>query len=236
MKIGRNDLCPCGSGLKYKKCCMHADAKDIRATRQISSGPDWVRHFTATITDAAATTMLDVPAVKSAAAQWALADADALTNILFKQHALFDLSVTETGALVTQSPYAIPDTSDEDAIAFKTALGSSCLSLIEVVESKRGKGLRLSDRLVKKDVFVPDAKLAKQLEPLEVIIGRLTDWNGQTVLLPGWEKVRFRGRKAVISLLEKNMSEAGLEDDDHEFRTAWLRREAAATARAFLEA
>ena len=20
-KIGRNDLCPCGSGLKYKKCC-----------------------------------------------------------------------------------------------------------------------------------------------------------------------------------------------------------------------
>ena len=21
-KIGRNDLCPCGSGKKYKKCCM----------------------------------------------------------------------------------------------------------------------------------------------------------------------------------------------------------------------
>ena len=22
-KIGRNDPCPCGSGLKYKKCCLH---------------------------------------------------------------------------------------------------------------------------------------------------------------------------------------------------------------------
>jgi hypothetical protein len=22
MKIGRNDVCPCGSGLKYKKCCL----------------------------------------------------------------------------------------------------------------------------------------------------------------------------------------------------------------------
>ena len=21
-KVGRNDLCPCGSGLKYKKCCL----------------------------------------------------------------------------------------------------------------------------------------------------------------------------------------------------------------------
>lgn len=23
MKIGRNDLCPCGSGIKYKKCCLN---------------------------------------------------------------------------------------------------------------------------------------------------------------------------------------------------------------------
>ena len=22
-KIGRNDPCPCGSGKKYKKCCLH---------------------------------------------------------------------------------------------------------------------------------------------------------------------------------------------------------------------
>lgn len=24
-KIGRNDICPCGSGKKYKKCCVNAD-------------------------------------------------------------------------------------------------------------------------------------------------------------------------------------------------------------------
>jgi len=24
IKVGPNDPCPCGSGLKYKKCCMHA--------------------------------------------------------------------------------------------------------------------------------------------------------------------------------------------------------------------
>ena len=26
-KIGRNELCPCGSGLKYKKCCLRAGMK-----------------------------------------------------------------------------------------------------------------------------------------------------------------------------------------------------------------
>jgi len=24
MKVGRNDLCPCGSGKKYKQCCLKA--------------------------------------------------------------------------------------------------------------------------------------------------------------------------------------------------------------------
>ena len=32
-KIGRNDLCPCGSGKKYKKCCMASDETAARAAR-----------------------------------------------------------------------------------------------------------------------------------------------------------------------------------------------------------
>ena len=31
MKVGRNDPCPCGSGLKYKKCCL---GKDIQVNRE----------------------------------------------------------------------------------------------------------------------------------------------------------------------------------------------------------
>jgi len=29
-KIGRNDLCPCGSGKKYKRCCLEQDQQDQR--------------------------------------------------------------------------------------------------------------------------------------------------------------------------------------------------------------
>ena len=28
MKVGRNDPCPCGSGLKYKKCCLAKETQD----------------------------------------------------------------------------------------------------------------------------------------------------------------------------------------------------------------
>jgi methionyl aminopeptidase len=31
VKVGRNDPCPCGSGLKYKKCCL---GKDTQVNRE----------------------------------------------------------------------------------------------------------------------------------------------------------------------------------------------------------
>ena len=31
-KIGRNDPCPCGSGLKYKKCCLSSGKYETRHT------------------------------------------------------------------------------------------------------------------------------------------------------------------------------------------------------------
>jgi tetratricopeptide (TPR) repeat protein len=35
-KIGRNDLCPCGSGKKYKKCCLANDEAAARAAQPVA--------------------------------------------------------------------------------------------------------------------------------------------------------------------------------------------------------
>lgn len=32
-KVGRNELCPCGSGHKYKRCCLEKDEAQARARR-----------------------------------------------------------------------------------------------------------------------------------------------------------------------------------------------------------
>ena len=32
-KTGRNDPCPCGSGKKYKKCCLRKDEERVLAGR-----------------------------------------------------------------------------------------------------------------------------------------------------------------------------------------------------------
>ncbi|NIR50551.1 hypothetical protein GWO43_13880 [candidate division KSB1 bacterium] len=35
-QIGRNDPCPCGSGKKYKKCCMATGVPEIRTQQEIN--------------------------------------------------------------------------------------------------------------------------------------------------------------------------------------------------------
>ncbi|MFU8838219.1 MAG: YecA family protein [Thiohalomonadaceae bacterium] len=36
MKTGRNDPCPCGSGKKYKQCCLQADQQSFNPAREIN--------------------------------------------------------------------------------------------------------------------------------------------------------------------------------------------------------
>jgi tetratricopeptide (TPR) repeat protein len=50
-KIGRNDPCACGSGKKYKKCCMESDEAAARAARPAQPAaapahrPPWGSYF-----------------------------------------------------------------------------------------------------------------------------------------------------------------------------------------------
>jgi uncharacterized protein len=46
-KVGRNDPCPCGSGKKYKQCCLKKD--------QEASKPRGLRKFTAKVISAGGT-------------------------------------------------------------------------------------------------------------------------------------------------------------------------------------
>ncbi|MEZ4465604.1 MAG: hypothetical protein R3F43_14295 [bacterium] len=91
------------------------------------------------------------------------------------------------------------DLSGQRQEALRTALAQSWLSLHEVIECKRGKGVRLRDRLLERDRWVGDPQLALELEPMEVVLGRVIAFDKRNVLLEGYEKVWFRGRKAAIA-------------------------------------
>jgi hypothetical protein len=46
MNIGRNDPCPCGSGLKHKKCCLLANDQ-----RKLQEHLEWEKWFAADVAE-----------------------------------------------------------------------------------------------------------------------------------------------------------------------------------------
>ena len=233
MKLGRNDLCHCGSGKKYKKCCQAIDTEKQRSLKSLSGASAWLEHYVSAMQSQAQNAHKDNVQVQSAWGQWPKADESSqpFNDALFSQHVMFDLPMAGGNSLASNLTLETTNHSTQDIEALKDALGKTHLSALEVVACRRSKSITFKDRLTGASTTVPDAKLSEELDPMEVVIGRIAQWQNQNILLPGWERVYFRGRKAAIRDLEKQMLELELPEDDEEIRTVWLRREANSVVR-----
>ncbi len=43
--LGRNELCPCGSGKKYKRCCLNKDVVVDRAGRKVGTAQNNIQNY-----------------------------------------------------------------------------------------------------------------------------------------------------------------------------------------------
>lgn len=221
MKLNRNDACHCGSGKKYKKCHLEADLAQERAEKSLRTLNQWVAYHGGALA-------ADVRSAAEAAepVQAMLAQLDAtLRDPIVEQIALYDLPLGEDGPLIAGA--STPDTrhtATRDSL--RNALAKSVQSVFEVTEVKRGKGVRLRDRLLDADRWIPDVALADTLEPMEAVVGRIITVNEKKVLIDGWEKIWFRGRKAVFRDLEAARDGAD-EIDSAEAQVAWVKGQAA---------
>lgn len=49
IKIGRNDPCPCGSGKKYKKCCLNKTQTPVDLIESVQEKEKWLRYYPAAL-------------------------------------------------------------------------------------------------------------------------------------------------------------------------------------------
>lgn len=238
MKLGRNDPCHCGSGRKYKKCHQREDDQRAREVKSLNTLAEWIAHYGGALETAGLERARAEEAIQAAARGWfdGEAPADPLSDAVFRQHALFDMAIAEGQTLVATAEIDATGTEPELVQKLVEALARSWLSVHEVTEVKRGKGLRLVDRLTGRNRWVGDPALAEILEPMEVVLGRVVLYDKKPMLLEGWEKVFFRGRKKAIADLDALLTEDGFEADDADGRILWLRREAGRVARRVREA
>ena len=191
--IGRNDPCSCGSGRKYKKCCLErqqeksrreAAARSARERRNESLGHalGWLgRHHrdalfaaleefeSAAPDDGRPLSESDRKYLRMQALEWALAEGT--TEIDGREVRLRDLVLQ--GGLVLEA----------DQRLWLERATAEPLRLWKIVGVRPGEGLELEDLLDDRAerVWTTERGGSRRLRRTEVIAARLAQWND------GWE-------------------------------------------------
>jgi hypothetical protein len=206
MKLNRNEDCHCGSGKKYKKCHMEADEARERGRRSLSTLQQWVAFHGGGLVASVRERARGAAEVQAAlqALHAGSEVSDPLSDPLAEQVALFDVVVGEQPIITeaTTEELSLPQQQ-----SLRQGLARSHLTLFQVLEVKRGSGVRLRDAFLERERWFADSDLASKLEPMEVVVGRSLSFDKRNVLLEGWEKVAFRGRKAAIADLAAGLSQ-----------------------------
>ncbi len=189
---GRNDPCPCGSGKKYKKCCLPKEhqgrARRLERMRSTSRALEWLwERYGEEVSEAIRTDYLghlepweqealwEGPGpirdmLEANTGEWILAEAELLVGR--RKVRAVDLVLGPGGPLLGPA-----------AREWLETIAREPVWLFEVVEAEPGKGLRIRDMLGPEGstLWVRERKGSEALRPWSVIGVRLVEDDGQYV-------------------------------------------------------
>lgn len=248
MKVGRNDPCPCGSGKKYKKCCLSTQGTAESTYRRVSAANEaLVNKLLAFAGKELGDDFLDV----AMAAFFFNADEDAELPVfdgfsqIFVPWALFTwrMSEEEKGDLDVELPLPADTTVAELYLQKKggkldsmergilEAARRSPLSFHEILEATPGKGFRSQDLFTDRTHDIMEISASQALESGDVFFFSTAELEEFDILL-GTSPVKFPPeiKAQVLELRAELKKEQGasftrkqLLAHDADLRQAYLR-------------
>jgi hypothetical protein len=91
--------------------------------------------------------------------------------------------------------------------AFKESLAESYLEPFEVLEVRKNHWIKLKAEYSNIIFQINIEKSTENLEPMEWIIGRIVRFDKNPFLMQDWQKVPFRGRKALKTFMTASVGE-----------------------------
>ncbi|MHB1296831.1 MAG: SEC-C metal-binding domain-containing protein [Anaerolineae bacterium] len=188
-KVNRNDPCPCGSGKKYKSCCMLRDRITEARTAAVPQGAAllmnrlyqfaWSPRFAAELAEAfrlywgGMFVLEGLPTIEP----------EHLKRML--EWFAFDYAIGSERRHVIDI-FLETQTSDlpEDARAVLRAWSTSVIGLFRIVDMDADGYLRVYDPLRKEDLSIYDAAFARNAQRGELVVGRVFAVGDLKQLLP----------------------------------------------------
>ena len=166
--VGRNELCPCGSGRKYKKCCLEKDkAKDI-ARNRIKLGE---KQFDNLITKISESTSEDYKAYKNKCEVDFGVSSYELENLMNVYYLVNYKYNKQSSLMMNYFNKHKQNINDADAEIIENTL-NSYMSVYQVKEKDINKVL-LRDIVLNEDVYVEDIDLFSEFKAGDFLLARI---------------------------------------------------------------
>jgi hypothetical protein len=233
MKIGRNQACPCGSGKKYKKCCLRKSGAPSQALvyRRLSEAHDRLvdrlmayaaRTFGKNAVDVAMHEFLLWPEAEDEISEERLDRAGHLFWPWYLFNWEYDPIDAETvlkgpeGRTVAEL-YADERTGRRDPLERRLIenINRKPYSFWEVLSVDKGKGMTLQDILKGARIEVLERTGSEYVQPGDVLFGRAVTVDGVGMLIGLSPTLIPPGRKTDVIQLRKRLhrSQANITDD-----------------------
>ncbi|MHB8282309.1 MAG: SEC-C metal-binding domain-containing protein [bacterium] len=195
MKVGRNDPCPCGSGKKYKKCCLSKTYASIgrELTIQNKLIKDLIefyhKNYMETIEDAKSLLWGDFKPEDYLKEDYEIERA----NINFIEYLVYDFIVDYKNDKTVIDKYLetcnnagshrnLNNSLSLEETGILTAMKNSFISLFEVKEVFKGEGLLLKDILTNKEYDVKEKSATESLVKWDILATRLAYLDEQYIM------------------------------------------------------
>lgn len=233
MNVGRNDPCPCGSGRKYKKCCLgeassaaRADPAQERDSQRTSAFGALLRFANRPQFREARDAAFDL---FMAGGDWHdVGNGEPLDDDVYLKFSfffLFDLRLPDGRTVAETFLQRAGWQVDRSERALIERFGAARVRPYEVQDVREDEGMRLRDLWSGRDVWVTERAGTHQLTQWDILAARIAaDDDGTLRLEGGIYLLPRRSKRALLDVLEKEAQrlrgEAPAADEDRLFREA----------------
>jgi len=199
-KVGRNDLCPCGSGKKYKKCCLEKSFTQIGKEESIRQSlvQELLRHFAQRFYNDRYKDALAIFWNDSNPAEFLKEDALEHAEVNFWDWVIHDWTDEDGGKSLIDSYIETRKALSLDERRILTMMKNSALSLYEVQEVFPEKGLLLKDLIRGGQYDVREKAATGHLAKWDILATRLLQVDGSYIMSGAAHPYPIRVKEGIL--------------------------------------
>lgn len=202
MILNRNDKCYCGSGKKYKNCCMEKDVERERYVRRLTEAQKQYAEIYTKICNYSREEKFK-ESMQSAEEIFYMLNSEnvkARFNKFFNTYFISDF-VLESATTITQLYFQENKTTENEKRIMQSMINS--FVSIYTIEKKEKERAILKDCFLGEEVITDDINLLKDFEEGDSIIARVVEVSGVNLLIDITVKIVDTTRQFIVEDVER---------------------------------